>query len=216
MQQAQSLAGELLPPGPTGEYIRKIREIKGVAEGIRTMEFRAIGMKITDVYRLLKMMSDVTSAYVRTAHKAIQAMPEISDRVESSMRVVQFDFQRIDGRLQEGIRLAISNGQTQVNGPVVAANVSLMLLSVAHGYEALLFFESIRPAYLDLVPDSVMRFVVDIAELVASIASSVSKAFTEAVEAAKKSAGWTLAMLKWGAVAGGLYLLYGVLKPEEA
>jgi hypothetical protein len=194
---------------------QKIQSIGGIAEGIRTMKLD-IGMPIPEALKLVDLATKATKDYVATANKVAARMPEISDRVIASRRVVEEDFRRIiNNRLLPGIR-GVPPGQTNVNGPVITANISLMLFSIMHGYEALLFFEEIRPGALDLIPASAMQVMVTIAETVASLSSTLTAAFKNSLDLAKKASSGLLSLLKWGTVAGGLYLLYEVLKPKES
>jgi hypothetical protein len=204
--------GALVLPNPSSIKLRqKVRAIEAMAEGIRTAEVPA-AMPVAAVKTLVDLATRVFNEYNKAATKAISSMPEIESRIRFSRNSIQDDFSRmIVGRIKNVIP-----GNTTLNGRIVVANVGLFLNSVAGGYEALAFFEDVRPGVLNLIPDSVMRVVVDIAEFVAEIAEFISEGLKAGIDAGRKATSSLIDLLKWGSVAGALYLLYGVLKEDKS
>jgi len=181
-----------------------------MAEGIRTAEVPA-AMPVTAVKTLVALSTRIFNEYNKAAQQAINSMPEIESRIRSSRNSIQDDFSRmIIGRIKNVIP-----GNTTLNGRIVVANVGLFLNHVAGGYEALAFFEDIRPGFLNLIPDSAMRVIVDIAEFVAEIAEFISEGLEAGIKAGKALTFGLIDLLKWGSIAGGLYLLYGALKKDK-
>jgi hypothetical protein len=205
-------AGTLVLPNQSSIKLRqKVRAIEAMAEGIRTAEVPA-AMSVSSARTLVNLASQVFHQYDKAASDAIKSMPEIEDRIRFSRNSIVDDFDRmIIGRILNALP-----GRSTVNGRTVVANVGLFLNHVAGGYEALAFFEDIRPGVLNLIPDAALRVIIDIAEFVADIAEVVSAALEAAINAGEKLTFGLIDLLKWGTIAGGLYLLYGVLKEDKS
>jgi hypothetical protein len=195
------------------ELKSKIDAIEKVSEGIRASEIPN-QIAASDAKKLADLATKALLNYVQVAAKAAQAMPEIRDRIMSSRESVQRDYLRmIKGRILDPALKVGPEGA--VDGSMVKANIALFLNHVAGGYGALLFFEEIRPGFLDMIPSSVMRVIIDIGELIVKIAKFVAKTLKDGLDDAKKFVLTLVDVLKWGTIAGGLYLLYGVLKEKD-
>jgi hypothetical protein len=205
----------------SAETAKKLTELKQKADAIRIMA-SAIekadlpqGIPVADTKRLIDLSTKAVVDFAQVSAQAASAAPEIEDRILSSRSIVQQDYQqKITNRLVPAIK-GKSDRET-IRGSLVTSNVGLLLRSIAGGYETLGFFVSIRPGFLSILPSSAMKVIVDIAELVAKVAKVITEAFKEALNNVKKFTIGFMEILKWGTIAGGLYLLYEVLKEEKS
>lgn len=204
-------------PASTNEMASSIDQI---AEGIRSSQMPPVISK-SKADNMVVLVKSAVADYMRVAIKAQEAMPEIGGRVASARSAVLNDFNRIiKGRVEPAVAKAKA-GTPEVEGTRVLAgvpsnfmkgNIALMLNSIAGGYKALAFFEEIRPGFL-FVPG--MGTVVKIAEAFVDTAVAVSDALKKGLKQAQKGANVMMEMLKWGTLAGGFYLLYKTMQPEE-
>jgi hypothetical protein len=209
------------PVGGWGEWTspitKKIASIQGMAEGIRTMK-TARGMSLGDARELVRLATKATNSFLATAKDAAEDAFLISDQIISVRTAVSRQYAKaIKINITDAInRAAAPGGAGVVAGPIVTANVALMLDGIAGGYQQLEFFKDIRPAFIEsMIPPWTMNTIVRIAELVMEIAEAVGAAFKNAFNFAKSASLGLLDFLKWGSIAGGLYILYDVLKPEN-
>lgn len=197
------------------ELKEKTQSIRAIADGIERTELPNNAILVSDVKKLIALSSKAIVDFAQVSAQAASAAPEIRDRILSSREAVQLDYKRkIVDRLEPAIKGR--SDKEAIRGSLVTANVGLLLRSIAAGYEALAFFVQIRPSFLSILPSSAIGVIVDIGELVVKIAKFVAKTLEDGLNNIKKFTLTLLDILKWGSVAGGLYLLYGVLKEDKS
>ncbi len=182
-------------------------KIDAIAKGILDTQLPP-SMNKAHAIELINLSKKATAGLMEAIIRAKAGAPEISSQINSVRASVLNDFQSKIGRIESTVRATKPGGI--INSDVVKGNVALMLNSIAGGYQALSFFHEIRPAFLFLPG---MTTVAQIGQLVAEIAVTVSETLKEGLAMAGVGAGILIDLLKWGAIGGGLLLVYKVLKP---
>ena len=144
----------------------------------------------------------------------------VSSQILSATNAVQRDLEsKVIVRLVIGvIRPAQQAGRKTVPSRLFGPNIASMLMSVVFGYEALGQIDSAKPFLIRNMPGT-LNLIAKIGLVAISIGNmvgAVTDGLKAAVDAASSITEMMIAALKWGSVAGGLYLLYGALKPQKA
>ena len=153
-----------------------------------------------------ELVSKVTKAYNEFQNRALIVINDsASAGVRPAMRSAALAVQReYEQRILGGLLVTINQAKAQGKSTVPSfrfnhRDIHLTMLMIAHGYEALAEIESFKPWFIKMLPSFMT------AEGLKSTLNAVGSGLDVLIT-----------MLKWGSVAGGLYLLYGALKPKKA
>lgn len=176
-------------------------------------------ISIKDARKLIAGVTKAISQFASDAKPVIASSPGVRDSLRAAVKAVQWDFDTKIGRLKSIIRTAEAQGKNTV--PSFQFNhrdIHLTLLSIVGGYEAVQFIDEAKPFLVRSVPFMIGIFVgiANVVQNIIGIAKSIASGLNQGIKAAGSGMDKLITMLKWGSVAGGLYLLYGALKPKKA
>ena len=173
-----------------------------------------------------ELVSKVTKAYNEFQNRALIVINDsASAGVRPAMRSAALAVQReYEQRILGGLLVTINQAKAQGKSTVPSfrfnhRDIHLMMLMIAHGYEALAEIESFKPWFIKMLPSFMIGMFVSIGRVVQriiEIAGMTAEGLKSTLNAVGSGLDVLITILKWGSVAGGLYLLYGALKPEKA
>jgi hypothetical protein len=175
------------------------------------------------LYNAELLVSRARAAYEQFVKRANAVINESSSYgVRSLMRkhlnAVTDSYQRKIGRVQTAINQAKAQGLKEISGKYVAANTGLLLHDITGGYAAFAEIESYKPWFIKMMPELMLKLFVKLAEAVEVIikyAGIIWDALTNTIDNIGRGTSILIDILKWGTLAGGLYLLYRTLEPKE-
>lgn len=219
-QTQQSVGGFFFQE--TADFAGEIRKMNNVAEGIRKTRLPS---EIT-IAQANRMISTVTRAAQEFQKKAAVIINDrgsafVRDDLKASARAVQRSWEgKIRDRLMPRVAAAVSQGKATVTSGAYSDgftfNIATMLFDIAGGYEALERIDSYKPWWLKMAPSYMVGLMAAVGNAVANAAAWVSDLLGKTLDEIGKGTQMLIAVLKWGSIAGGLYLLYGALKPKKA
>lgn len=166
----------------------------------------------------LNAVSSFTNKAIEMSRGATSVF--VSGRIAAASSAVTRDLQtKINQRLLHGLILPAQRaGRTTVPSRLFPSNISLMIDSVADGYESLEHIDEIKPFLIRNMPFtlSLIAKIGSVAVAIGKIIGAAVEGLQAAVDAVSSGTEMLITALKWGSIAGGLYLLYGALKPEKA
>lgn len=197
------------------DFSKQISLMKQIAEGISQARFSAeiplskaeemtqLAIKAAQEFsdEAFRMMDDVTNFAVR------EQIAFIGGDVMKDL--TKFIFLRLD---REVLNPAKAAGAKTVPSDPFRRNIPAMLRRIIGGYEAFEELDEMKPFFVRNMP-ATLRFFAKMGQ-VASTVGVVTQSLKNAVDAAFSMTSMLVDMLKWGTIAGGLYLLYTALKPE--
>jgi hypothetical protein len=139
---------------------------------------------------------------------------------DSSNQFVAPQIESTRTHLASEMRKKITNSLVPLlRGPTVPSrdfqrSISSFLMSVVFAFESLQFIDDAKPFLIRTMPFTVSLFVA-IGRAVELASGTVFGPLKAAVDAADKSFGMMIEALKWGSIAGGLYLLYKAIEPKK-
>jgi len=98
-------------------------------------------------------------------------------------------------------------------------DVHLTLLAISNGYESLALIESYKPWFIKMMPSFMIGMFVSVGrvvEKIIAIAGGAYEGLKKVLDDTSTGIEMLISVLKWGSVAGGLYLLYRALEPKKA
>jgi hypothetical protein len=202
------------------DFSTQIEKIRRIAEGIRATKMPE-QISVTRAKELITRTLDATGNLVDKAIAMTKDITNVfvSDDIAASARAVQRAVTKkiIKELLVEVIQPAVAAGRTTVPSSRFGPNISSVLLNVVFSYEALQQIDAAKPFIIRNMPAtlSLIAKIGSVVIILGNIAGSVASGLKEAVEAAASGTRLMIEILKWGSIAGGLYLLYGALKPEK-
>ncbi len=176
-------------------------------------------ISISSAKKLIAEVAEATSRFAADAKPVIASSPGVRDSLRAAVKAVQRDFNTKIGRLKNIIGAAEAQGRNTV--PSFRFNhrdIHLMMLSIVGGYEAVQFIDEAKPFLVRSIPFTIGIFVAigNLVQIIIGVHQSIVSGLKQGIEAAGSGMDKFIAMVKWGSIAGGLYLLYGVLKPKKA
>jgi hypothetical protein len=204
----------------TSDFKGEILKMTNVANGIAKTGLPA---QIT-IAQANKMISTTTRAVDEFRQKAYVVINDwgsafVRDDMKRLVDHVQWNWGRsIRDRLGGRVAAAVAAGKkTVASGRYQEGftnNIANMLHGIAGGYEMLEEMEDAKPWFIKMLPSYMVGLMAAVGNAVASAAIFVSEVLRTTLDEIGKGTRLLINVLKWGSVAGGLYLLYGALKPE--
>jgi hypothetical protein len=191
------------------------KEMTDIANAINRSKMPA-QIPITQAQQLVDKTNKTVNRFVSDAQPVIENSPGVRDSLRAAVRVVVRDQEQKMGRLQGIINTARAQGQTTVASfQFNHRDIPLMLHSVVGGYEAVQFIDEAKPFLVRSMPFTVGLFVTvgRVVEAIVGAAQATYSGLKAGVDAAASGTQMMIDILKWGSVAGGLYLLYKTLEP---
>lgn len=201
------------------DYSEDTKKMEAIAWAINSSQMPS-EISISQAEKLMADVKRAVDRFVSDAQPVIENSPGVRDSLRAAVKVVTNDYRdNIEGRLRSIINQSKAQGIATV--PSFRFNhrdIHLTLLSVVHGYEAVQFIDEAKPFLVRSMPFTMGIFVVigRAVEAIVGVTQAVISGLGVAVKAAASGTEMLISILKWGSVAGGLYLLYGALKPEKA
>lgn len=199
------------------DFDADIENLKGIAEGIRTSTMPP-QITIAQAKKLIDLTTRAVNDFQKRASVIINDSGSafVRPAMRSAAKVVQRDYEdKIQRNLGGIVKAAVSQGKSTVDSfRFNYRDIHGMIMSIAFAYEALKEIDDMKPWFVKLMPSLVVGVVALIGNAVMSTALFSSDLLKQAVRAASTGTAMLIAALKWGSIAGGLYLLYGTLKPK--
>jgi hypothetical protein len=205
----------------TADFPFEIKKMRDIADAISKTPLPA---EIT-IAKANRMISTATRAAQEYRKKAYVIINDSGSAfVRSDMKrladSVQYDWERkIRDRLMKRVAAAVSAGKKTVAvgryQESFQNNIATMLFNIVGGYEMLEEMESYKPWWLKMQPSYMVGLMATVGNAVANAATVVSEVLESAIDAAASGTKMMISILKWGSVAGGLYLLYKTLDPGK-
>lgn len=203
----------------SADYGTEIKKMRAIAVGIRNTPMPAeIPLsKAEDMYL------QTLKASGRFVDEGIKMHSDIgnllaAESIFSTVRIVQHDQKKMNDRLFYSIiRPARAAGQTMVPSAPFKRETSALLMSVVFGFEALEDIDAAKAWWMRGADFGIiLSFMVLAGRAANAVSSVVYEPLRDALKAATSATEMLITAMKWGSIAGGLYLLYGALKPEKA
>lgn len=197
---------------------KSIKEMRDIADGIRASRL-PVQISLYDAKKLIALTTKAVNAFQSGASKVINdgGSAFVRPAMRAVAKEVQNDYNsKIVQRLGGIVNAAAGQGKNTVSSYEFNYRaLPLMLGNIANAYETLAEIDDMKPWFLKMVPSYTIGVFVSIGNKVINIATFTASALKNAISAASKTAEIVITVLKWGSIAGGLYLLYGVLKPKK-
>jgi hypothetical protein len=214
--QLQPIGGIFLHEN--ADFGASIKEMTDLADGIRKSKMPP-QIPIAKAQQMIRLIDKAVAKFQENGNRIINdgASYFVRDPLRAAVRQVGHEYtSKVTNKLTASVNAAAARGETTVaSHEFNYRSMPLMLYAIANGYDTLSLIDSFKPWFLKMVPSYTIGIFGAIAKLVVSVAVFVARTLTAAIEAASKTTETIIALLKWGSVAGGLYLLYGALKPEK-
>jgi hypothetical protein len=205
----------------TADFPGEIKKMRDIANGILKTGLPA-EIPIAQADRMISTTTRAAQEFQKKANVIINdpGSAFVRSQLKSSAASVQWDWERkIRDRLMPRVAQAKSQGKATVtNGSYQNSftfNIATMLFNIVGGYEALEEVDSYKPVWLRMAPSYMVGLMATVGFAVANAAQYVADLLNNALDAAGKGSQMLIDILKWGSIAGGLYLLYKTLDPNQ-
>lgn len=199
----------------TADFAGEIRKMRNIGNGILKSVLPP-EITLTQADRMISTITRAEREFQKNAANIINdpGSAFVRDQLKFSARVVTHDYDAKIGKLKELVGSARSQGKSTVPSNLFKPNLALMLFSIAGAYEALEEIDSYKPWWLRMQPSYIVGLMATVGNSVANAATFVGSTLSSAIDAASTGTQMMISILKWGSVAGGLYLLFKTLEPS--
>lgn len=158
---------------------------------------------ITQAQDLINKTNAAFNKFVSDAQPAIESnVREAREVLQSAVREVRRSHASKVGQVQKAIISAQYEGKNTISSWRVPQNIANTLLNIVYGYESILIVTDAKPWFLK------MPYMIDAFEAVAQSVDVIAAGVKGAAMIVSGTADFTISLLKWGSLAGIVYLLY--------
>lgn len=198
------------------DFSEDVKKIRAIAEAIRAapmperIPVAKAELLLDRVFQISRNFSDQTERMVKDITNIF-----VSPRITFTQSSVHNDFlKKINPLVFDVIRPAKARGEATVPSNQLQRNVSSFLMSVVFGFEALQQIDEAKPFLIRNMPGTLSLFV-SLGRAAELVSEFVFEPLKQALNAAGDSMKMLIEIIKWGSVAGGLYMLYKALEPKK-